>query len=130
MLNPFNTLYEFFKTKRIIFLIFVALIIFSALYLAKQIKLEENITKMLPADEGLTRINKASQEIKFMDKLIFAVSLKDTVLKADSKDLVPIADSLVAKIGPVMTIVVGLLIGFIVLSVFGPMFEGLDFKDF
>jgi type II secretory pathway component PulF len=43
------------------------------------------------------------------------------------KDLI---DSLIAKIGPVMTIIVGLIIGFIVVAVFLPMFEGFDFKTF
>jgi len=46
------------------------------------------------------------------------------------EQLKDLTDSLIAKIGPIMTIVVGLIIGFIVVAVFLPMFSGFDFKSF
>ncbi|WP_225859811.1 MULTISPECIES: trifunctional MMPL family transporter/lysophospholipid acyltransferase/class I SAM-dependent methyltransferase [Chitinophaga] len=47
-------------------------------YFASRIRLEEDITRILPRDEKLNKLQQVFQDSKFADKLVLTLSLKDT----------------------------------------------------
>jgi uncharacterized protein len=94
----FIVIYEYFEKRR---LLFWATLISSFLlmgYFALQIKLEEDISKILPNDEKIEKLNQVFQNSKFLDKLVLTVSLKDTVAEAAPDSLVTFSDALVTTL--------------------------------
>jgi len=69
--------------------------------------MEEDISKILPNDKKIEKLNAVFQNSKFMDKLAVTVSLKDTAAAAEPDSLVVYADALVEniqqKLGPFIT---------------------------
>jgi len=93
----FIRIYRFFSTRRpLLFGILSALLLLFG-WLAWQLKFEEDISKILPNDKKIEKLNQVFQQSKFMDKLVFMVSLKDTAATEPDK-LVAYADSLVPAI--------------------------------
>ena len=66
----FNTLYKFFKNKRLLLTLFIFIISGAAIFTALKIKTSENIAEMIPADDELQRFNFANRHIKINDKII------------------------------------------------------------
>jgi len=94
----FTSIYRLLKRKRILFfLIFICSIAF-AVFFASKITLEEDITKMMPSDAKVERLNKVFKNSKFLDRLVVTVSQNDTTKEADSYSLMEYADSLVEGI--------------------------------
>ena len=56
--------------------------------------MEEDISKILPKDKKIEKLNEVFQNSKFMDKLVVTVSLKDTSAAAQPDSLVAYADEL------------------------------------
>lgn len=80
-------------------MLFAAFFISLALiaFFASRIHFEEDISKILPHDKKIEKLNEVFQNSKFADKLVVTVSLKDsTVRQPDS--LINFTDSLVAQI--------------------------------
>lgn len=93
----FIFIYRFFKKFRLLFFLFTALIIGTVAYFASQIKLEEDISKMMPGDKKVAQLNFVFQNSKFLDKLTFTLSLKDST-NTNTETLISCADSLVQRI--------------------------------
>ena len=94
----FLFLYDFFNKQRLIFIIFVVGISAASLYYASKIKLEEDITKFIPKDAKVDKVNKVFQNMKFKDKVIVNISLSDTNSKANPDQLILYANKFVEEI--------------------------------
>ncbi|WP_214073207.1 trifunctional MMPL family transporter/lysophospholipid acyltransferase/class I SAM-dependent methyltransferase [Mucilaginibacter sp. dw_454] len=90
-------IYSYFSKKRLAFyIVFAASFLFIG-YFALQVKFEEDISKIIPKDKRIEKLNEIFQNSKFIDKLVIMVSLKDTTAqKPDS--LVTYADAFGATV--------------------------------
>lgn len=90
-------IYNFYAKRRpALFITFVALLM-SAGFFAWKVKFEEDISKILPKDKKIEKLNEVFQNSRFIDKLAVTISLKDTSsIEPDS--LVNYADTLVENI--------------------------------
>ena len=72
-----------------------------------QLKFEEDISKILPKDKKIDKLNQVFANSKFLDKLVVTVSLKDSNAAAAPDSLVTFADGFVAavqnKLSPYIT---------------------------
>jgi 1-acyl-sn-glycerol-3-phosphate acyltransferase len=94
----FTYIYRLLKKRRILFfLLFIGALAFSG-YFASKIQLEEDITKMMPTDAKVERLNTVFKSSKFLDKLVVTVSLADSTAKAEPDELITFTDSLVSSI--------------------------------
>ncbi|WP_336515385.1 1-acyl-sn-glycerol-3-phosphate acyltransferase [Pollutibacter soli] len=66
-------------------------------WLASGIHLEEDISRILPADEKLSKLNQVFRESKFADQLVLRIGLKDST-KTEPDSLVAYADVLLPAI--------------------------------
>lgn len=90
----FVALYNFFEKNRKLYF-FVLLGIFAFVgFFASRIHLEEDISKALPKDKKIEKLNEVFQNSKFLDKLAISVSLSDTSAQADPDSLVAFAAKL------------------------------------
>src|SRR5690606_6801182 len=64
-------------------------------YLALQLRLEEDISKMMPDDKNIGKLNDLLQNSKFTDRLVFNIYNPDTTATADPERLIAFADQLV-----------------------------------
>lgn len=88
------SIYDFFAKRRILFiLVFTASLLITGYY-AYRVKFEEDISKILPKDKKIEKLNEVFQNSKFIDKLVVIVSLKDSTGDAIPDSLVLYADSL------------------------------------
>ena len=93
----FAGIYGYFqKRKWQLYLLFFVCLIGSAFF-AIQLKFEEDISKILPKDDKVEKLNHVFQHSKFMDKLVIMVSLKDTAI-AEPDSLVAFADDFVTQV--------------------------------
>ncbi len=88
----FLTLYRFFNSKRLLFFVFVLLVVLTGIYFASRMTLEEDISKSMPGenDEIALVINHS----RLTNKLIIPVFLRDTTAKPDPDRLVAFANRL------------------------------------
>jgi len=91
-------IYNFFEKRRPVFFIVFAASFLLLGYFAMQVRFEEDISKILPKDKKIEKLNEVFQNSKFMDKLVVTVSLKDTSSIPDPDSLVAYAGSLVEKV--------------------------------
>ena len=95
MENIFIGIYNFFeKHKTTFYACFIGCFIFIG-YFSLQVKFEEDISKILPKDKRIEKLNQVFQNSKFMDKLVVTVSLKDTTAPAQPDSLVAYAEQFV-----------------------------------
>ena len=95
MAHFFLYFYNLFKRHRIIFTFLIFGAFSSAGYLAYKLELEEDITKMMPRDEKIDKLNFILKNSKFTDKLIINISLSDTTAQSDPEKLIAFTDDLV-----------------------------------
>lgn len=88
-------LYEFFKGKRILFCAVLVSLFIALGYMAMQIRLEEDITKMIPDDEQTRDYKSTIQNIRILDKIIVSISA-DSIGMEDS--LIACAEHFVAQL--------------------------------
>ncbi len=81
----------------VFFLLFLGAVVFAGVF-ASKIKLEEDITKMMPSDAKVERLNTIFKNSKFLDKLVVTVSLTDSTAKAQPEALMTFTDSLVSSV--------------------------------
>lgn len=91
-------IYSFFEKRQWVLYITFAFIFLLAGWFASQLKFEEDISKILPNDKKVEKLNEVFQNSKFMDKLAVTVSLKDTIAPSQPDSLVAYADELVENI--------------------------------
>ena len=90
-------IYNFFaKRQPVLYGTFATLLLLTCFF-AWKVKFEEDISKILPKDKKIEKLNAVFQNSKFMDKLVVTVSLKDTAAIAPDS-LVTYADTLVENI--------------------------------
>ena len=78
MIRIFITLYRFFRTHRIAFYALCVLLPAVMIYLAWQIRLQEDINSLMPQTEDTRYIGKVFKNIKIKDKIAILVTSKDT----------------------------------------------------
>jgi len=91
-------IYDFFEKQKAVLYGSFAVIFLLAAWFAWQIRFEEDISKILPKDKKIEKLNEVFQNSKFMDKLVVTVSLKDTAAEARPDSLIAYADELAANI--------------------------------
>lgn len=91
-------IFYFFQKRLPALYITFAVIILSAGWFAFQVKFEEDISRILPNDKKIEKLNSVFQNSRFMDKLAVTVSLKDTAAAAEPDSLVAYAEALVENI--------------------------------
>lgn len=96
-------IYHFYQKRRPALFITFAVIFLTAVWFALQVKFEEDISKILPNDKKIEKLNAVFQNSRFMDKLAVTVSLKDTAAAAEPDSLVAYADVLVENIEQKLT---------------------------
>lgn len=94
----FIRIYDFFEKRRKTFFAFMATSFLLVGYFAIHVNLEEDISKILPKDKKIEKLNEVFQNSKFMDKLVVMVSLKDSTAIAQPDSLEAYAESFVDKI--------------------------------
>ena len=93
----FIRIYTYFEKRRTAFwLCFIFSFLFIGFF-ASRIHFEEDISKVLPKDKKIEKLNEVFQNSKFLDKLVFMVSLKDTNADAQPDSLVAFAESFVSS---------------------------------
>ncbi|HEX2684135.1 MAG TPA: 1-acyl-sn-glycerol-3-phosphate acyltransferase, partial [Ferruginibacter sp.] len=91
-------IYHFYaKRQTVLYVSFGAIFLLTA-WFALQVRFEEDISRVLPKDKRIEKLNAVFQNSKFMDKLAVTVSLKDTNAEAEPDSLVAYADTLAANI--------------------------------
>ncbi|MBI4649327.1 MAG: 1-acyl-sn-glycerol-3-phosphate acyltransferase [Bacteroidia bacterium] len=98
MQNLFVTIFNFFHTKRWLLFILVALLTITGGYFASKIRLEEDITKMVPSDEMTKNIDFVFSNSKFLERLVINISQADTNADPAPTLLVSYADMLTDSI--------------------------------
>src|SRR5450432_1990125 len=94
----FISLYNFFEKRPVLFRVILAGSFLLLGYFALQIKLEEDISKILPKDKKVEKLNEVFQNSKFLDKLVVTISLKDTNAGPKPDALVIYADAFVTAL--------------------------------
>ncbi len=97
MAKFFTGLYRYFQKNRLVFFIVFALSFMLAGYFATRVKFEEDISKILPQDKKIDKLNEVFRNSKFMDKLVVTISLDDT-LQAAPDSLTLFADEFVSRV--------------------------------
>jgi 1-acyl-sn-glycerol-3-phosphate acyltransferase len=93
-------IYHYFARNRAVFYtVFATCFLFMG-YFASQVKFEEDISKVIPKDKKINKLNEVFQNSKFLDKLVIMVSLKDSTAIANPDSLVAFADEFAATIEP------------------------------
>jgi len=90
----FSAIYNYFEKHRLVFFISFGASFLLVSLLASQVKFEEDISKILPNDKKIEKLNQVFQNSKFLDKLVLTVSLQDTQAPAQPDSLVSFADIL------------------------------------
>lgn len=94
----FTFIYRVLKQRRVLFfLLLIGAVAFSGFF-ATKIKVEEDITKMMPTDKNVERLNTIFKNSKFLDKIVMTVSLSDSTAEASPETLMEGTDSLVSSI--------------------------------
>lgn len=89
----FVFVYHLFNRFKVFFSILFLLITGLAAYFATQLTFSEDITKVLPRSEKISKLNFVYENAKFMDKVVFNIRLKDS-LDTDPNHLVDFAERL------------------------------------
>src|SRR5215471_17982943 len=93
----FTRIYYYFRDHRpVLFVSFIISFVLIAFF-ASRIHFEEDISRILPHDKKMDKLNDVFQNSKFADKLVVTVSLKDTAA-AQPDSLTGFSDTLVAYV--------------------------------
>lgn len=95
----FVAIYNFFEQRKFWLWCCTLLSFLLVGYFAAQIKLEEDITKILPQDKKLDKLQQVFQDSRFADKLIVTIFQKDTTQTAQPDSLTAYAADLAAQAG-------------------------------
>ena len=76
--NLFVGIYNLIASNRLFYLSLTVVLLIGAGVLVSRLTLEEDIERMMPADEKVSELNKILKSAKFMDKMVFTASLSDS----------------------------------------------------
>ena len=89
-------IYDFFARRRVLFFgITIGLFVFFA-YCASKVHIEEDITRVLPNDEKVEKLNFVFRNSRFSEKIIIRVAQADTSKSAEPEKLIAYADQFIA----------------------------------
>lgn len=91
MENFFIRIYHYFEKRRTVFFIFLIGCFLLAAFFALRLRFEEDISKILPKDKKIEKLNQVFQNSKFLDRLVVMISLKDSAAPAQPDSLVSFA---------------------------------------
>ncbi len=91
-------IYGYFQKRRAALYIVFGLIFLASAWFAWQVKFEEDISRILPKDKKIEKLNEIFQNSKFIDKLAVTVSLKDTTAAPEPDSLIAYVDELAENI--------------------------------
>jgi len=74
----FTRIYYYFKDHQPVLFVSFIISFVGIAFFASRIHFEEDISKFLPHDKKMEKLNEVFQNSKFADKLVITVSLKDT----------------------------------------------------
>ncbi len=94
-------LYDYFKAHKIIFYLFLGVSYSILLYLALQIKIEEDVSKFFPKDKKIESLNTVFKNSRFADRLIFMLSSKNLSQPLSPDSLLQLAEQLTQRINTV-----------------------------
>ncbi len=94
MSQIFIHIYLFFQERKSMLWLFLSLFLLLGLGLASQLKLEEDISRVIPSDPKVQRLNTVFQNSKFSEKIIVNLSLADSTKESDPEALIDFGDSL------------------------------------
>lgn len=94
----FTFIYRLLKKHRFIFVLLLLLSVGFCAFFAPRIKLEQDMTKMMPSDAKVQRLNALFKNTGFLDRLVVTVSAADSTKKINPEELIAYADSLVHSI--------------------------------
>ncbi|NQU31776.1 MAG: MMPL family transporter [Bacteroidetes bacterium] len=97
MSKLFIAIYRLIEKFKIFSLFLLVVIVLISAFFASQLKLSEDITKILPDTDKINNMNFVYSNSKFMDKVVFNISLKDTT-KSNPNLLSDFADRLTDSI--------------------------------
>lgn len=100
-------IYHYFARNRGVFYTAFAACFLLMGYFASQVKFEEDISKVIPKDKKIAKLNEVFQNSKFLDKLVIMVSLKDSTAIANPDSLVAFADEFAAAVQSKFTPYIG-----------------------
>ncbi len=89
----FSVLYDFFKRYKFLLFLFIFIILTLSVYFSTQVKLQEDITKLIPNNDKITEFNSTFNNIKFLDKIVVNVFFTDST-KANSDSLINFTNTL------------------------------------
>ncbi len=90
----FNSIYNFFKTRKILLASILILILGFSLFFISKLKFTEDISDMIPTDKELDEFTYVSKNIKMNDKIILNIFLKDTTQSENTEILILFADTI------------------------------------
>ncbi|CAN5173304.1 MMPL family transporter [soil metagenome] len=93
MAGIFLSIFHFLSRSKARFAIIMLLVFAPMVYLALQLRLEEDITKMMPDDRKIEKLSEIMQSSKFTDRLVFNIYLADSTT-TDPDKLIAFADQL------------------------------------
>lgn len=96
----FISIYNFFDRRKWLLWVFALCSFLISGLLASRIKLEEDITRILPQDKKIDQLQQFLLNAKFADKLVIMVSQKDTTLPGDPDSLVAVAQAFTNGLEP------------------------------
>jgi uncharacterized protein len=92
-----RTYHYFEKNRRSFWIIFISSFALIA-YFATRVRFEEDISKVLPKDKQVEKLNRVFQNSKFLDRLVFMVSQKDTQALPQPDSLTAFAEQFVSRL--------------------------------
>ncbi len=94
----FTSIYDYFRNNRMVFYTtFFLLFIFFAVG-SYRINIEEDITRIFPNDDRVEKLSQIFQDSKFMEKLVFTVSLEDSSAAVNPDRLIDFTTHFVAAV--------------------------------
>ncbi len=93
MHSIFTLLYTVFNQSKRSFTAVLLLLVIGMAFLIHKVKLEEDISSLIPMDDRISEMSKIFSNSKFADQIIFIASLKDST-QTDARRLIQVIDSL------------------------------------
>jgi 1-acyl-sn-glycerol-3-phosphate acyltransferase len=96
--NFFTGIYNFFARRKAWLWISVIACFALTAFFASRIQLEEDITRILPQDKTLDKLQQVFNDSRFADKLVLMISQKDSAAAAEPDSLIAFAGGLRAAL--------------------------------
>ncbi len=94
----FISVYNFFHTRKWLLWLFTLACFAVCGWLATRVRLEEDITRILPQDKKIAHLQQFMQNSKFADKLVVMVAQKDSAATPEPDSLTALAEGFAARL--------------------------------